>query len=78
MAEISAKPFFHRLQPQTRIFAKFHFFIIFTQNVRAKRKKKHIVNHSFFMTSLFIYLFVMEFVYFSGIRVYFAPKRIFV
>ena len=40
MAEISAKPFFHRLQTQTHIFAKFHFSIIFTQKVRAKRKKK--------------------------------------
>ena len=41
MAEISAKPFFHRLQPQTHIFAKFHFSIIFGQKVRAPTKKNH-------------------------------------
>ena len=46
MAEISAKPFFHRLQTQTHIFAKFHFFIIFAQKVRARLKKKRICGTS--------------------------------
>ena len=33
MAEISDKLFFHRLQPQTHIFPKFHFSIIFAQPI---------------------------------------------
>ena len=41
MAEISAKPYFHRLQFQTHTFAKFHFFITFAAKVRALLKKRH-------------------------------------
>ena len=32
MIEISAKLYFHRIQSQTHIFAKFHFSIIFGEN----------------------------------------------
>ena len=52
MAEISAKPFFHPLQPQTRIFAKFHFFIIFAQKVRARPKNKHAFTARRFFASM--------------------------
>ena len=52
MTEISAKPFFHRLQTQTHIFAKFHFFVIFTQKVRAKRKKKRTSPITLFFNSV--------------------------
>ena len=52
MAEISAKSFFHRLQTQTQIFAKFHFSIILTQKVRAKRKKTTHRESLFFLASL--------------------------
>ena len=40
MAEISAKPYFHRLQSQTHTFAKFHVFITLAQKVTARTKKK--------------------------------------
>ena len=53
MAEISAKNFFHRLRPQTHIFAKFHFSIIFGKKVRAKAKKNTLLRvRRFFCISL--------------------------
>ena len=39
MAEISAKPFYHRLQPQKHIFVKFHFFIIFAQKQHFHKRR---------------------------------------
>ena len=57
MAEISVKPFFHRLQPQTRIFAKFHFFIIFAQKVRARTKKSNAFTLRRFFASLIFEIF---------------------
>ena len=40
MAEISAKPYFHRHKPKTHTFAKFHIFITFAQKVTGTIKNR--------------------------------------